>query len=40
MRIYHIEDFFHPCAGYQTNIISKYMVNVFMMTIEIIKNGN
>lgn len=26
MRIVHIEDFFHPNAGYQINILPKYMV--------------
>lgn len=26
MKIVHIEDFFHPDAGYQLNIIAKYMV--------------
>ena len=28
MHIVHIEDFFHPEAGYQLNIISKYMVHM------------
>lgn len=27
MKIVHIEDFFHPDAGYQVNILSKYQVN-------------
>ena len=26
MKIVHIEDFFHPEAGYQINILPKYMV--------------
>lgn len=38
MRIVQVEDFFHPTAGYQVNILSKYFVNrgheVFIVTAE------
>lgn len=38
MRIVHIEDFFHPDAGYQVNLLSKYMVakghEVIIITAE------
>lgn len=41
MKIIHIEDFFHPDAGYQVNILSKYMVKqghqVFVLTSELKK---
>ena len=41
MRIVHIEDFFHPEAGYQLNILSKYMVKlgheVYVITSEMEK---
>lgn len=41
MKIVHIEDFFHPNAGYQINIIPKYMVNegheVYIITSELEK---
>ncbi|TEB08217.1 putative glycosyl transferase [Pelotomaculum schinkii] len=41
MRIVHIEDFFHPDAGYQVNILSKYMAldghEVFVVTSELKK---
>lgn len=41
MRIVHIEDFFHPDAGYQLNILSKYMSKmgneVFVVTSEMNK---
>lgn len=39
MRILHVEDFFHPDAGYQINILPKYMANegheVTIITSEI-----
>ena len=38
MRIVHIEDFFHPDAGYQVNILSKYQTRlgheVYVITSE------
>lgn len=41
MRIVHIEDFFHPYAGYQVNILSKYMSKlgheVYVVTSELDK---
>lgn len=41
MNIVHIEDFFHPNAGYQTNILSKYQAlqgdNVYIITSELDK---
>ncbi|WP_434399821.1 glycosyltransferase family 4 protein [Planococcus sp. 11815] len=41
MKIVHIEDFFHPDAGYQINILPKYMVNqghkVYVITSKINK---
>lgn len=41
MRVVHIEDFFHPNAGYQINILPKYMVKkgieTFIITSEIEK---
>lgn len=41
MRIVHIEDFFHPDAGYQVNILSKYMSQlgheVYVVTSEMMK---
>lgn len=41
MRIVHVEDFFHPDAGYQVNILSKYMVKqgheVIVVTSEMEK---
>lgn len=41
MRIVHIEDFFHPNAGYQVNILSKFQVKqghtVFVVTSEMRK---
>lgn len=40
-RIIHIEDFFHPNAGYQVNILAKYMAaegyDVYILTAEIDK---
>jgi glycosyltransferase involved in cell wall biosynthesis len=39
MRIVHIEDFFHPNAGYQVNILSKYQAKfgheVYIVTSEL-----
>lgn len=39
MRIVHIEDFFHPEAGYQVNLLSKYQIKmgdeVFIITAEL-----
>lgn len=39
MRVVHIEDFFHPNAGYQINILPKYMVKrgieTYILTSEI-----
>lgn len=39
MRVVHIEDFFHPNAGYQINILPKYMVKkgieTYILTAEI-----
>jgi glycosyltransferase involved in cell wall biosynthesis len=39
MRIIHVEDFFHPEAGYQINVLSKYQAlqnnEVFIITSEI-----
>lgn len=39
MRIVHIEDFFHPEAGYQVNLLSKYQVKkgdkVFVIAAEL-----
>lgn len=44
MNIVHIEDFFHPDAGYQVNILSKKMAalghKVFVITSEITKMPN
>lgn len=41
MKIVHIEDFFHPNAGYQINILAKYMVkqghDITIITAEIDK---
>lgn len=41
MRIVHIEDFFHPNAGYQVNILSKYQAKlgheVYVVTSELNK---
>ena len=41
MRIVHIEDFFHPDAGYQVNILAKYFAKegheVFVVTAEMDK---
>lgn len=41
MKIVHIEDFFHPDAGYQVNILSKYMAalghEVYVITSEMDK---
>lgn len=41
MRIVHIEDFFHPDAGYQINILTKYQVRqgheVIVVTSEMQK---
>lgn len=28
MKIVHVEDFFHPDAGYQINILPKYMAKM------------
>lgn len=44
MNIVHLEEFFHPDAGYQINILSKYMVkqghNVTIITSEMDKIPN
>ncbi|MEN6411825.1 MAG: glycosyltransferase family 4 protein [Veillonellales bacterium] len=44
MRIIHIEDFFHPNAGYQVNILSKYQAKlgheVYVVTSEFKKMPN
>jgi hypothetical protein len=44
MRIVHIEDFFHPDAGYQVNILSKYQASlgheVYVLTSEFEKIPN
>jgi len=44
MRIVHIEDFFHPDAGYQVNILSKYQASlgheVYVVTSEFQKIPN
>ena len=41
MKIVHIEDFFHPDAGYQINVLAKYQANagheVIILTSEIDK---
>ena len=41
MRIVHVEDFFHPDAGYQVNILAKYQVTfgheVIVITSEMEK---
>ena len=37
-KIVHIEDFFHPDAGYQVNILAKYLAkanyDVYIITAE------
>lgn len=41
MRILQIEDFFHPDAGYQVNVLSKYLTKagheVIILTSEMLK---